>query len=121
MVNKLVYFEPGSMCDLPPEFTVAPLPATKRLWEAGNEAEWRIESQKGSNKIAYELAADGEIVRLNQDWLSCSDAWLPYSPPSDDDIGTRIMSKDSAECWREWSSGIDNFGGLVMLAALPTA
>ncbi|KAI2615383.1 hypothetical protein GGR54DRAFT_613228 [Hypoxylon sp. NC1633] len=108
VVNRLVYFEPAAMCDMPAEFMLAPLPAKRQLWEAGDEFTWKAESQKEPG-VQFGLAANGEIVKLEDGRLSCSDAWLPYESP---DSMTQSMRTAN---WEDWCSGIDGFGGLVML------
>ncbi|UKZ65756.1 uncharacterized protein TrAtP1_006949 [Trichoderma atroviride] len=112
VVNMLVYFEPMAMCDLPSDLILAPLPAKKQLWEAGDEFVWKAAGQRGmGDKGAFGLATHGGLVKLDDRELSCSDAWLPYKC-----LETRGQSRSTAS-WEEWCSGIDGFGGLVMLAA----
>ncbi|KAI0382483.1 hypothetical protein F5Y04DRAFT_252746 [Hypomontagnella monticulosa] len=112
VVNMLIYFDPVAMCDLPAEFILAPLPAKKLLWEASDEHIWKAESRKEPGVwTSFGLTADGEIVKLNEGRLSCDDAWLSYHP-----VDVRSQSR-STTGWEEWCSGIDGFGGLVMLAA----
>lgn len=108
----LVYFEPTAICNMPTEFVLAPLPARKQLWEASDELVWRSESQREPGiQTAFGLAADGELVRLGEGWLSCGDEWLPPKP-----LTSNLPSK-STTSWDEWCAGIDGFGGLIMLAA----
>ncbi|VUC31707.1 unnamed protein product [Clonostachys rosea] len=112
VVNMLIYFEPAAMCVLPHEFILAPLPAKKQLWEASDEFAWKVESQREPGaQVSFGLASDGEVVQLGDDRLSCSDAWLSHHPSD-----ARPASRNTAR-WEEWCSGIDGFGGLVMLAA----
>lgn len=100
----LVYFEPAAMCDLQTDLILAPLPGKKQLWEAGDEFAWKAESEKEPGvQTAFALAANGELVKLDEGQLFCSDEALLYKP-----LGTN---------WEEWCSGMDGFGGLVMLAA----
>ncbi|RFU80815.1 fungal transcriptional regulatory, n-terminal [Trichoderma arundinaceum] len=100
------------MCNLPSEFMLAPLPARRQLWEAGDQLEWEAEVQREPGaKAAFGLAAHGGLVKLDERELCCNDAWLPYDSPD-----TRGQSRSNAS-WEEWCSGIDGFGGLVMLAA----
>ncbi|KAI0172770.1 hypothetical protein GGR52DRAFT_546009 [Hypoxylon sp. FL1284] len=110
VVNKLIYFEPAGMCDMPEEFMLAPLPAKKQLWEAGDEFSWKAESQKEPG-VQYGLAASGEIVKLEEGRLSCSDAWLSF------ESSNPLPQLRETANWEEWCSGIDGFGGLVMLFA----
>lgn len=108
----LVYFEPAAMCDLQTDLILAPLPAKKQLWEAGDEFVWKAESEREPGApIDFALAANGELVKLDEGQLSCSDAVLVYKSS---DAGT---SSTSTGNWEEWCSGMDGFGGLVMLAA----
>lgn len=108
----LVYFEPAALCDMPAEFILAPLPERKQLWEAADEFAWKAESQRNPGlQVSFALAADGEIVKLDEGRLSCSDAWLAYES-RDATMPTRVTAS-----WEEWCAGIDGFGGLVMLAA----
>jgi hypothetical protein len=106
----LVFFEPSSMCDLPEDLVIAPLPAKRQLWEAGDEFAWKVASQRepGINSVLG-LAAIGDIVRIDDAQLSCGDAWL-----GDRSLGGTPHATAS---WEEWCSGMDAFGGLVMLAA----
>lgn len=110
VLDRLIYFEPAGVCDMPGEFMLAPLPAKRQLWEAGDEFTWKAESQKECG-IQYGLAADGDIVKLDESRLSCSDAWLPYE--SSNSVPQPRRTAD----WEEWCSGMDGFGGLVMLFA----
>jgi hypothetical protein len=109
----LIYFEPAPLCDMPTEFILAPLPAKKQLWEARDEFSWLEQSQREpSLKVSFGLAADGEVVKLDDSRLSCSDAWLSYQSASD-----RVQGKAAITRWEEWCAGMDGLGGLVMLAA----
>ncbi|KAI3331452.1 hypothetical protein HD806DRAFT_518473 [Xylariaceae sp. AK1471] len=113
VVNMLIYFEPAAMCDMPTEFILAPLPAKKQLWEAGDEFSWMTECKREPGiQVSFGLAADGEIVKLDEGRLSCSDAWLSYQS-----VDAAKTPPRSTASWEEWCSGIDGFGGLVMLAA----
>jgi len=99
------------MCDMPTDLILAPLPARKQLWKADNEFAWKIARQMGPGvQNAVGLAVDGELVSLREDRLSCNDAWLPFKSLDS------IPQRDTAS-WEEWCSGVDEFGGLVMLAA----
>ncbi|KAI0883133.1 uncharacterized protein GGS22DRAFT_167959 [Annulohypoxylon maeteangense] len=112
VVNMLIYFEPAAMCDIPKDLILAPLPAKRQLWEAGDEFVWKAESQREPGiQVSFGLATDGEIVKIDSGRLSCSDAWLEDQST---DANRRLSS---AASWEEWCSGIDGFGGLVMLAA----
>jgi hypothetical protein len=98
----LIYFEPAAMCELQKDLILAPLPAKKQLWEARDEFVWKTE-------IA--LAANGELVKMDEGQLYCGDSMLLYQPLD------HLKSSDSTEYWEEWCSGMDGFGGLVMLAS----
>ncbi|KAK4156571.1 hypothetical protein C8A00DRAFT_12487, partial [Chaetomidium leptoderma] len=108
IVNMLVQFEPAVMCHRrQTDLVIAPLPAKKHLWEAGDEFAWKAESGRGQleGRVAFALAANGELVQLNHDEPHCGKP-LDISPPP-----------WRSESWDEWASGMDGFGGLVMLAA----
>ncbi|KNG85755.1 hypothetical protein ANOM_005732 [Aspergillus nomiae NRRL 13137] len=95
VVNMLVYFEPAAMCGLQTDLIIAPLPAKKQLWEAGNELVWKAESEKEPGiQTPFGLAANGDLVKL----------------------GKPFATRGSAN-WEEWCSGMDGLGGLIMLAA----
>lgn len=108
----LVYFEPVNMCTLQADLILAPLPAKKQLWEAGDEVVWKAESEREPGaQTAFGLAANGELVKLDEGQLYCSDAVLLHKSSD-----ARPPSRSIAY-WEEWCSGIDGLGGLVMLAA----
>jgi hypothetical protein len=107
----LIYFEPAAMCELQTDLILAPLPAKKQLWEAGDEFVWTSESERERAQTDFGLAANGELVKLDEGQLYCSDGVLLYKP-----LDARTPS-GSSENWEEWCSGMDGFGGLVMLAA----
>ena len=104
----LVYFEPAAMCGLQTDLIIAPLPAKKQLWEAGNELVWKAESEREPGiQTAFGLAANGDLVKLGEGQLYCTDEVLTQKP---------FTTRGSAN-WEEWCSGMDGFGGLIMLAA----
>lgn len=109
----LVYFEPAAMCNVQTDLLIAPLPAKKPLWEAGDEFVWKAESDREPGvQTAFGLAANGELVKLDEGQLHCHDAVLLHN--------ARTSARSTAN-WEEWCSGMDGFGGLVMLAASLTA
>jgi hypothetical protein len=112
VVNMLIYFEPATMCDLQKDLVIAPLPAKKQLWEAGDEFVWRTESEREpAVRTAFGLAANGELVKLNEGQIYCGDERLLCKS-----LGSGVTTRQASE-WEEWCSGMDGFGGLVMLAA----
>jgi hypothetical protein len=111
-MNMLVYFEPAAMCDHQRDLILAPLPAKRQLWEASDEFVWKAESERDPEaQTAFGLATNGELVKLDESQLYCNDAALLHRSL---DAGT--LSRSTAN-WQDWCSGIDGFGGLVMLAA----
>lgn len=117
IVNLLVYFEPAAMCEdhKTDDLILAPLPAKKQLWEAHDEFAWKAESERepGVLQTAFGLAANGELIKADEGQLSrCGDAVL-----FDESSGARTRSRSSTAKWEEWCSGMDAFGGLIMLAA----
>jgi len=108
----LVYCATEAICTLQKDLILAPLPAKKQLWEASNELLWEAETKKEPGaQSAFALATDGELVKLNENQLHCGDSVLLYSS-----LGDGVPERASAH-WEEWCSGMDEFGGLVMLAA----
>lgn len=105
---------------MPAEFVIAPLPAKRQLWDAKNAEEWKLQNQEEECKqVSYALAMDGKIIKLNQDRLSCCDAWLS-STPMDDETASQDHERrtiSSATWWTEWCSGMDSMGALILLAA----
>ena len=100
------------MCDLQMDLILAPLPAKKQLWEAGDEFAWKAEREREPGpQTDFGLAANGELVKLDEGQLYGSDAVLLYKS-----LDARTPSRIN-ENWEEWCAGMDGFGGLVMLAA----
>lgn len=123
VVDMLVYFEPAGMCNVrkQTDLVIAPLPAKKRLWEAGSVLAWNAENEKEEveARAAFALAGSGDLVKIDQAELQCiSDvARLGYTPQGPGAPGLAWHTAD----WDDWCSGMDGFGGLVMLAASLTA
>lgn len=112
VVNLLVYFEPAAMCDHPTDLLIAPLPAKKHLWEASDEFVWKVEKESESGvQTAFGLAANGDLVTMDNGQRNCHDALLDHQA-----MGPRTAPRTTAD-WANWCSGMDSFGGLVMLAA----
>ncbi|KAI9708235.1 MAG: hypothetical protein M1820_004189 [Bogoriella megaspora] len=113
VMGMLVYFEPAAMCDLQQwNLILAPLPARKQLWEASDEFAWKVErdSEPGF-QTAFGLAANGELIKVEDGQIHCKDPVLLNTPAGATDPPTNTAN------WEEWCSGMDGFGGLVMLAA----
>jgi hypothetical protein len=116
VMNMLVYFEPAAMCDKQTDLILAPLPSEKQLWEASDEFLWRAANERGSwAHNVFGLATNGELVKLDVDRTYCRDALLLHKS-----AGADVPTRNAAN-WEEWCSGMDSFGGLVMLAASLTA
>lgn len=112
VVNMLVYFEPAAMCNLQPDLLLAPLPAKRQLWEAGDAFSWKAERKRELGvRSAFGLATNGELVSVDESQLYCGDAVLRH-PSLDDSAPSRITAN-----WEEWCAGMDGFGGLIMLTA----
>ena len=109
----LVHFDPAAMCDLhETDLILAPLPAKKQLWEAGDELAWKAKSEREPGvRTIFGLAGDGELVRLDESQPDRNDA-TPLNESLDYQTPLR-----SAANWEEWCAGMDGLGGLVMLAA----
>lgn len=112
VVNMLVYFEPAALCDLHSNLVLAPLPAKKQLWAAGDELMWKTAVERDLGlQTAFGMAANGNLIRLDEDQLCHGD--LALSSKSLDNKGSSLNTAD----WEEWCSGMDELGSLVMLAA----
>lgn len=109
----LVYFEPAKMCeDVRAGFVLAPLPAKKQLWQAGDERMWKAENDREPDaQAAFGLAANGELVQLGREQrlLWTDDVLVPKS--------LEAVGLGKTASWEDWCAGMDGFGGLVMLAA----
>ena len=109
IVILLVNVEPTTTCRLPADLIIAPLPAKKQLWEAGDEHVWSKEKKKDPRaSFDFGLAANGELIRLGEDG---EDTKLVHTA-----ITAQSPLRTSAS-WEEWCLGMDGLGGLVMLAA----
>jgi hypothetical protein len=134
ILNLLIHFSPVSKCALPPEFLFAPLPGKRKLWEARDEDAWRAEMTRDlhHHRAAGEsldfglVKGSGQIVRVEEGRLSCWDGWVEGAGRGGRGEGATTTTTTSegevntaaaAELWEEWCTGIDGFGGLVMLAA----
>ena len=77
----LVFFEPAAMCDLQTDLVLAPLPARKQLWEAKDESAWKTENERDHGaQNAFGLAANGDLVALEEDQMFCGAPLLLYKP-----------------------------------------
>jgi hypothetical protein len=110
----VVYFDPVAMCMIQTGLLLGPLPAKKQLWEASDEFAWKAEIEREQGvQTDFGLAANGELVKLEEGNLYCDDAVLPCQSLDT----TRTLPRSTAHPWEEWCSSMDGFGGLVMLAA----
>ncbi|PYH43074.1 uncharacterized protein BP01DRAFT_301762 [Aspergillus saccharolyticus JOP 1030-1] len=108
VVNMLVYFDPAAICDHQTDIPISSLPARKQLWEAGDEIAWRVEKARESvGNTTFGMAVDGELVRISQNDISCYGGVIVQNTSSNRQIAN----------WEDWCSGMDDMGGLVMLAA----
>jgi hypothetical protein len=106
----LVYFDPAALCGLPNYLILAPLPSKKRLWEANDEFMWKKESETERGiQTTFGMAANGDLLSLSEGQMSSSDAVLLHKG-----LDSPLWSTAN---WEEWCSGMDGFGGLIMLAA----
>ncbi|KAJ5888245.1 hypothetical protein N7495_008286 [Penicillium taxi] len=92
---------------------LAHLPAKKQLWEASDALTWKAEIDKNSGtQTAFGLAANGELVTLDEDQPCDSNGLLSYKP-----LDAKASSSSGVSNWEEWCAGMDGMGGLVMLTA----
>lgn len=110
ILGMLIHFEPAAMCD--ESLVLGPLPARKQLWEASDEFTWKAESEREPGlETTYGLAANGDLVMVDESQRYKGNAVL-HQRSYDYRTSTWAAAK-----WEEWYSGMDGFGGLVMLAA----
>jgi hypothetical protein len=108
----LIQFGPATLCNLQKDLLLAPLPASKQLWEAGDEYVWKAERERGPRtQISFGLTASGELVELEPNQIYGRDDVLLYRS-----LDGKSPSRSAAH-WEEWCSGMDGFGSIVMLAA----
>jgi hypothetical protein len=114
----VVYFQPASLCHLhQTDLIIAPLPSRKQLWEAEDETAWRAENAGYHDaRIRYALAGDGELVKFDLGQL-CDSSEAQQPQQSLVETSPLRMTGN----WDEWCAGMDEFGGLVMLAAALTS
>jgi hypothetical protein len=99
-------------CTLFDNYAIAPLPAKKALWDARDEHDWRMEKSKENDDIVFGLKVSGRMARFRT-FGSVQDSGMevilaqPREPTED----------ESEENWKEWCSGMDDLGALIMLAA----
>jgi hypothetical protein len=113
VLDMLVYFKRSSMYTLQSDLILAPLPAKKQLWEASDALAWKAEIGKNSGtKTTFGLAANGELVTLNEGQLYGCNGLLSYKS-----LDAVASSSGAVANWVEWCAGMDGLGGIVMLAA----
>jgi hypothetical protein len=113
VLDMLVCFERSSTCFVQADIVLAPLPAKKQLWEAGDALTWRAEVQRDSDtRTTFGLAANGELVTLDEGQLYGCNGLLSYKS-----LDANASSSSGVSNWAEWCAGMDGLGGLVMLAA----
>lgn len=104
----LFSLEPASGCGLREDFLISPLPARKQLWEARDENLWLLEkSQDVGGPSVFGIMLNGQMAKLNgySNLLSSDPVFIEAQ-----------LSAESCANWREWCSGIDGLGSLIMLA-----
>lgn len=124
------------MCDMrrATDLVIAPLPAKRLLWEATDEGEWKAQAERVEEdelRGAFALAANGELVKVEDRsvFLHCTTEGAGAGGEMEVYTNTKprvaaggVERGGGSLAWRranwdEWCSGMDGFGGLVMLAA----
>jgi hypothetical protein len=109
LINMLVCVSPVPTCDSQPGLVIAPLPARKQLWAAASEQVWMSEVQRAPiANSGFGLAYSGDMIGLDEYQMKYSNMPGSMEP---------CTSSKSKENWEEWSTGMDGFGGLIMMAA----
>jgi hypothetical protein len=113
----LFSYEGMSTCVLLDGFLIAPLPAKKQLWEARDENDWFKHKRLAVDfDSIYGIKVGGRMAKLGKfiDVQETQMELLMVRPKEP-------TESESSENWNEWCSGMDELGGLIMLAAsLPT-
>ncbi|GAM91402.1 hypothetical protein ANO11243_094520 [Dothideomycetidae sp. 11243] len=115
MLNMVFVFEPALLCDQHREsLLLAPLPAERSLWDAGNAQVWNAaRDQAPSRRATFGMTTKGELVTIRK-----TDARYRVTSESlHSSLGPKIRGPDKANEWGEWSSNTDSLGMLVRLAA----
>lgn len=101
----VVVFEPAALCDLHAEgLILSPLPARRQPWEADTADKWMSEIERDlGSQTDYGMTVGGDLVKVSESPME----------GSTEEAGARPRQKAD---WEEWLSGMDSFGGLVMLA-----
>ncbi|OIW22668.1 hypothetical protein CONLIGDRAFT_719727 [Coniochaeta ligniaria NRRL 30616] len=73
VINMLVYFQPAGLCQLEQtDILLAPLPAKKQIWEAGDESMWMAEHDRDPDAGAiFAMTASGGLVKFHVDPRKC--------------------------------------------------
>jgi hypothetical protein len=94
-------------------YAIAPLPARKQLWDAHDEHHWLTEKSKEVDADqVFGLKMSGRMTKVStfQDVQGTQLALMLVRQ-------REPAEEESEEHWREWCSGMDDLGALVMLAA----
>ncbi|KAH7111801.1 hypothetical protein B0J11DRAFT_512049 [Dendryphion nanum] len=106
-INLIFSMAPAKNCNLPDGFLLAPLPARKQLWEAPTEELWvREKSGDPSMLKVFGVMVNGQMVKLSEFQALQKGEMIR--------LGSGECT-DSSENWKEWCSGMDALGALVML------
>jgi hypothetical protein len=100
-------------CTIFDSYAIAPLPAKKQLWDARDENQWLTEkSKEADSDQVFGLKVSGRMTKLStlQD-VQGTQLDLMRARPRE------LVEEESEEHWREWCSGMDDLGALIMLAA----
>ncbi|KAH7066852.1 hypothetical protein BKA63DRAFT_571251 [Paraphoma chrysanthemicola] len=110
-IGMLFSTEPASGCSLDSSFLLAPLPASKLLWDAPSEAQWLVEKNRDRRgESVFGIRMGGAMVKLDRSEDTFTRYGLNAGQMEEE------KSKSSAN-WAEWCAGMDGLGALVMLAA----
>jgi hypothetical protein len=109
-IGLLFSTEPAGACVLIEGFVVAPIPAHKQLWEARDEAHWRIgRSRDVRGDSVFGIKPGGQMAKLNK--------YPPGLNVNNSTLLRNLTERESDANWQEWCLGMDGLGALVMLAA----
>lgn len=99
-------------CTLSDSYAIAPLPAKKALWDACDEHDWLLEKSKENDDMVFGLNVSGGMAKLRTfRGVQESRSEIMLVRPRE------LTEDESEENWKEWCSGMDDLGALIMLAA----
>ncbi|GAM91399.1 hypothetical protein ANO11243_094490 [Dothideomycetidae sp. 11243] len=110
------FFEPALLCNIHAEsLLLAPLPAEKAIWEAGDAHTWgNLQGQASESRPTFAVTELGELVNIDG---GEEGRHRVASKSFHSSLGPRIRGRKTAADWEKWIAKMDSLGALVVLAA----